>query len=206
LEFTFGLVEVALYTGNGLGVLVQPRVIARTVVLQRIVIELPEGASLAGEQRREGDDLTDERRFYKQFWTDFLADLRLDDASQPIPDPTSITNLYFAMPPSGGVSWVSAFFSKSKSMIGVYLRFAKGSFSDLAYRRLSEDRQSIDREIGIELEWDDARQTLVAYKRIKDVFDPASRAEISEFLADAVNRFVNVFRPRLERIVRESKA
>src|SRR5690606_16725158 len=41
-EFTFGLVEVALYRHPDIGLLVQPRVIARTVEFKRIVIELPE--------------------------------------------------------------------------------------------------------------------------------------------------------------------
>ena len=206
LEFTFGLVEVALYSHGETGLLVQPRVIARTVELQRVVIELPEGANVADRETQVSSEeaLTDRDKFYREFWTEFLSALELDDSSQPIPGSTKITNLYFPMPPSGATSWVSAFFSQSTNRVGVYLRFTKGNFADRAYEALKEHRQEIDDEIGIDLAWDDGRRSISSSMPVADVFDPSRRSDISEFFADRVNRFVNIFRPRLERIVAET--
>lgn len=70
LEFTFGLVEVALYRHPYVGLLVQPRVIARTVEFQRVVIELPAGASVVdgGEPTAEDEALSDLQVFYTTFW------------------------------------------------------------------------------------------------------------------------------------------
>ncbi len=207
LEFTFGLVEVALYSHSEMGLLVQPRVIARTVELQRVVIELPEGATVAEAEARVSAEeaSTDREKFYREFWTEFLSTLTLDDASQPIPGSGKSTNIYFPMPPSGATSWVSAYFSQSTKRVGVYLRFTRGNFADRAYETLSEQRQEIDEEIGIDLTWDDPRQTILSRKPVEDVFDPSRRAEIAEFFADKVNLFVNVFRPRLERIVADTE-
>jgi hypothetical protein len=114
----------------------------------------------------------------------FLIELTLDDSSQPIPGPTKITNLYFAMPPSGGTSWVSAFFSQSTNRVGVYLRFTKGNFADRAYESLQEQRAEIEEAIGIDITWDDTRRSIISSMPVSDVFDPGRRSEIGDFFSD----------------------
>ena len=115
-----------------------------------------------------------------------------------------MTNLYFAMPPSGSTSWVSAFFSQSTNRVGVYLRFTKGNFADRAYESLREQRAEIEEAIGVDVTWDDSRCSIISSMPVPDVFDAGRRAEIVDFFSDRINRFVNAFRPRLERIVDET--
>jgi hypothetical protein len=69
LEFTFGLVELALYRHGDQGLLAFPQVVAQTVIIDRRVISLPEGAMLveagATQEDDEGaDELTESNQFY----------------------------------------------------------------------------------------------------------------------------------------------
>lgn len=205
LEFTFGLVEVAIYQHSDVGFLVQPRVIARTVELQRIVIEIPEGARIgeSGPTLEVEEPLSEVQLFYRTFWSKFLAELNLDDASQPLANITKSENVYFSMPPSGSKAWISAYFSKSKSCVGVYLRIANGNFGDTAYKRLVEQREEIEEELGRHCRWVEDRLSVAARKQLPDVFDLNERESIKQFFADNVNRFVNTFRPRLAEIADE---
>ena len=74
---------------------------------------------IVGDGIRDGVGAMTE--FLDQFGSLLLHDLRLDDASQPLAKPTESTNVYFPMPPSGSIAWVSAYFAQSKNRVGVYL-------------------------------------------------------------------------------------
>jgi hypothetical protein len=205
LEFTFGLVELAVYQNNEIGLVVQPRVIARTVEMERYVIRLPDEAYIeneVAEAERSDDELSESARFYLDFWTEFLQELQLDDASQPIANPTKAENIYFKMPPSWNASWVSAYFSKSKSTIGVYLRFSKKEVGDTYYRTLLEDKEEIERDLGFSPKWEERDKvfSIGVHKKFPDVHGAEYREEIKAFFAEHINQFVNVFRPRSERI------
>ena len=206
LEFTFGLVELAVYRHADVGVLVQPRVLARTVELQRLVVQLPEGATLEApdvQPAREDAGLSDEAVFYQTFWQEFLDSLRLDDASQPLANPTKSQNIYFPLPPAGGSSWVSAYFAKSSESVGVYLRMSKKVFGDDVFQALLEDRENIEEELGFIANWEERENlySVAVRKSLPDFHDAKYREEIKDFFATAVNQFVNVFRPRIERVV-----
>jgi hypothetical protein len=82
----------------------------------------------------------------------------------------------------------------------------KGSFADMAYDRLSADREEINRALGPNALWDDGEKSIAVRKQFADVLAPTSRVEIKRFFADALSRFINEFRPRLEKIVAETRA
>ena len=208
LEFTFGLVELALYKHPEIGTLVQPRVIARTVEIGRSIVELPDGLTLKEpEETAEEEDkkIDPTQAFYRQFWAEFIDELQLDDAAQQMPNVANSTNLYLMLPPRPGLIWVSAFFAKSKETVGVYLGFHRGTFGEYASGLLNEDRGDIEADLGIPVDWEYEGGLLkVAVRRqLPNVFDSKYRADIKAFLSDAVNRFVNTFRPRLERMGEE---
>ena len=106
------------------------------------------------------------------------------------------------MPPSGSQAWVSAYFASSQNCVGVYLRFTKGNFGDSAYHRLLEDREAIDEELVIPVEWKSVggQHSVIIRRDYANPLDEAHREEILAFFANTLNKFVNVFRPRLERI------
>ena len=211
LEFTFGLVELALYRGpTGARLLVQPRVIARTVIVNRTVIALGDGMHIVEEENEpeKGEkELSETQRFYLDFWKEFTSNLVLDDPGQSIPNTTRGANLFFALPPSGGTTWVSAYVSKYRNTVGVYITFLKGSFGDMAYERLLADREAIDDAISPEVQWqtDGEHHKIIVRHAFDDVWSDACRKDVHGFFGDMVNRFVNAFRPRLEQIVAEMK-
>ena len=204
LEFTFGLVELALYKNDAVGMVIQPRVIARTVEMDRYVIRLPDGAYIEEEQKIEdgSSELSESAKFYLDFWTEFLSELQLDDASQPMANPTKYENIYFKMPPSWNASWTSAYFSRSKNTVGVYLRFSKKEVGDTFYRTLFDDKEEIERDLGFAPVWEerDKVYSIGVHRKFPDVQGVEYRADIKEFFAQHINQFVNVFRPRSERI------
>lgn len=208
LEFTFGLVELALYRHRAINVLVQPRVLAKTMVIKRTLVSIYDGRvevqddSPALASAADTAELSDSQVLYQSIWTSLVQKLSLDDASQPVGKPTKSQNYFLAMPPSPSQAWVSAYFATSQKCVGVYLRFTRGNFGDAAYEQLLEDREAIDLELGIPVEWQSIGGQHSVIIR-KDYIDPLAelfREEILTFFAETLNKFVNVFRPRLDRI------
>ena len=74
-------------------------------------------------QKEAAIELTESQEFHIDFWREFTKDLQLDDPGQPVPNTTKGMNLYFAMPPSSSVSWISAglYHSRNPQQAGVYL-------------------------------------------------------------------------------------
>lgn len=217
LAFTFGLVELGLYRADGLGTLVQPRVLAKTVVIKRMVVQFRDGrletldedaVDEVSQDEAEESQPSELERFYMKFWPEFLGNLELDDKSQPIPKAGErrIANVFFPMPPGGGgQAWVTMYFSQRLKRVGVFLTFTRGALADDLFQKLLAQQAEINAELGIDAGWDsvDGKHAIGSFKYFPDLLDPANRESIKSFLRDAINRYVNVFRPRLERLSEE---
>ncbi|MEM1416602.1 MAG: DUF4268 domain-containing protein [Myxococcota bacterium] len=206
LELTFGLVELGLYRTSAGATLVLPRVLARTVEIGRYVVQLPEGATLTQGPTEVGadDPVSDDAAFYEGFWKELLAELALEDPSQPLANATRSQNIYFPLPPKLSTAWVSAYFSQSSRRIGVYVGFTgKGSFAELAAGRLESEREAIAAEVGETLHYGDARHPLGLRMSVQDIFDPDVRASMKAFFTHSINRLVSAIRPRLEALADE---
>ena len=154
------------------------------------------------EEQSNQDELTEDQQFYKEFWTEFLGKLKLDDPGQPLANVTITTNAYFSLPPSGGTTWISAFFSKYHERVGVYLTWLKGPFADAAYSKLVSEKEAIEEEIGLPIEWSsiEGKHRISIRKSYDDVWSEKNRDDIQSYFADTVNRFINTFRDRMKRI------
>lgn len=209
LEFTFGLVELALYGAEKGGIFVQPRVLARTEIIQRQVVVIQDGRMTLEDDLTEQDDdteITESARWYFEFWEELVRGLEFDDPEQPMANPTKTGNLFLCMPPSRSEAWVSAFFVQAQGRVGVYLTFAKGSLADRLWEGLLSEREEIEEEVGLPLKWNNRRKGKYGVSTSKTYDDPQNpkhREEIQAFMRDALNRFVNVFRPRLSRMTEE---
>jgi hypothetical protein len=207
LQFTFGLVELPVYKLSDGRRLVQPRVLAKTAIIKRIVVA-DKGDGLSSlevaaedEESREPSEL---EGFYLKFWTELRDELVLDDASQPLGNATKQGNMFFSMPPPAQ-SWLTVYFLQKKNEVGVFLTFLRGAFGDRAYDILLAEREQIEKEIGISIEWksDGSKHVIRNHHAFPDVRAEQHRGEIKSYLKDTINRFVSVFRPRLARIVSE---
>jgi hypothetical protein len=207
LHFGLGLVEMAIFDMPDGGRLVQPRVLAKTVELKRTVLITQDARVVLDGEAEE--DATEEsvgqtedpnKKACIEFWGRFLDTLRLDDQSQPIPkNGTGMSNRFFSVPPKGK-GWISTWvgcFGGNKA--GVYLTFQRGPEGDSAYEYLKEQREDIDAEIGLKLEWESTggKHSVAVARQFDNVLDPAAWPEIHSYLSDALNRFVNSFRNRL---------
>lgn len=204
LQFTFGLVEMAVYRMPDSGLLVQPRVLAQSLIVKRSVISLASDDLVAVEETESGPEPDELGAYYLRFWAEFAARLTLDDPAVPAPNPTRLGNVFLRIP-KGASGWITVYCFKQEEQVGVYLTFYKGELGDRLFERLREDRESIDKDLGVPVEWtsEDGKHRVIAFKDFPDIRDPQYRDEIMAFLADRANRFVNAFRTRIERIVEE---
>jgi len=213
LEFTFALIELAVYKEDDLGTLVIPRVIARTVELQRMIVEIPDGLTLCDAPTSNSNtknnsstlspEKAQERDFYQKFWREFVSEISFDDPAQPMPDPANSTNLFIH--PVTNQVWISAYFSKSTKQIGVYFRCSKIQLGQEIRQQLQNDQEDIIKELGSNIVWDMAEVGGGAGVRTQcdDIFLPENRVQIKDFFTEWTNTFVNVFRPRVKRIIEE---
>jgi hypothetical protein len=208
LHFTLGLVQTAVYeVGNGERI-VQPRVLARTLIVNRSVVELKSDDMQVLEQAAdfEEDMISDRESFYLSFWSELIKTIKLDDAEQTLAKPQRQGNIFFMLPTKGNM-WITAYFLQQASKIGVFLGWSRTSaVAREICSRLEQERDAIDRELGISVEWQtdkDGKLTVGAKKDYASLRDPSNRQDELDWFRDAINRFVSVFRPRIARLWRE---
>lgn len=212
LHFTFGLVEMAIYRMPDGNHLVQPRVLAHSEVMRRIVVDvrgdqLVESDSESEDTAQESGprpDLEQQRQMFTEFWKELFEKYPIDDQSQSVKAPARGTNQFFDMPKEskGRMSAVAA---ERGGNAGVYLNFPRQPVSDRIFQALLEEKDTINEEIGVPIEWhnNDKDQWVAIWKNIGEGMMTTRRAETQAWLGDVVNRFVNTFRPRIESLLRD---
>jgi hypothetical protein len=147
--------------------------------------------------------------WFQVYWAEYLSKLHLDDLSQPVPaSPARSTNIFFSMPPGGGSAWISAYIAQSSGKGGVYLSFSK-AFEKVGeyYEGLLSQREEIEKILGMQLTWErngDKVYISAANISFSNLNEPNDRQRVLEYLADMTNRFINVFRHRLDALGHES--
>ena len=215
LAFSFGLIEMAEYRHlDGQGqehVIMQPRVLAQTAVIERHVIRsevsgLVIDAVDVSEPNRLGDPSvsrapSEASDRWNSFVARFVSDIRFDDPGQP---PTRRGgNGWMRLPLPEGL-YVNLYRSGgSGGAIGAQVRFP-GVEGAALYERLEADREGITAEFaanGLTLEWTGGEVPLIsatspAPAPWNDNAEEGQRA----WLGQAANQFVNSLRPRLQRL------
>jgi hypothetical protein len=219
LRFRLAIVEVAAYQLPNIGFLLQPRILAKTEVLQRTVF-IGQSIAQIGEIEEQSDPLqVDNDRseknnqlaaWFENFWKEYIAVLRLDDMQQPPPRPGKSTNIALQMPPGNSQAWISVFVAKSQNIGGVFLTFA-GAFANAPdfYNQLYADREEIAKAVE-GLSWECGANGKVWIKvptiKLGDLEDESNRHRVVSYLAEQTNKMVNVFRHRLEALSKERLA
>jgi len=209
LAFTFGLVELAMYRMDDDRVLVQPRVLASTAIVQRSIVSVSDASLVVEDAGSNPDEAAEERQpsesqvFYQEFWAEFVSGLVLDDVEQPMAKIHGRGNLFFPLPPSAGQAWLSVYFHRATASVGVYFTMMRGDFADMAFECLRADAEEIDQELGGDVQWtsEEGKHVITCSRDFDDPWSRDHRADIKAFFAETVNRFVNTFRPRMVRIV-----
>lgn len=204
LQFALGLIEVSLYKIPGNQLLVQPRVLAKTVIIERAVVELrsDEITMFHADEEEQSEEENQNQIFFTGFWKEFLEQLKLDDVSLPHSTATA-QNLFF-YPAGNKRSWISSYFHESKGRVGVYFRAPKGELGQLIWEKLIENREQIESIIGLEAVWEDNGMGKAKYITISMPVQNArsleSKLSLFDFFGTQVNRLNNALKPLLKSI------
>ncbi|WP_174291242.1 hypothetical protein [Sphingomonas bacterium] len=227
LAFGFGLIEMVEYRYGELGaerVIVQPRVLAQTVVIERHVIrsevpgtvidpvvsehERPLRSTVSpGSGGGSSNAASEASQAWSRFVERFVAETRFDDPGQP--PPRRGGNGWIRVPLPGRL-YVNVYRSLASQAIGVQVRFPGAEGIDL-YRELLADRDGLDAEFAAAAlpapEWivGDVPELLLTCPS-SSPWDEAREAEQMGWLSGAANQMVNSLRPRLQGSARELAA
>jgi hypothetical protein len=199
LHFTFGLIEMAIYQMPDGMHLVQPRVLAHSEVIRRIVVDVrgdqiaePDGEPDADEAAPiPRPDLEQQRRRYSEFWKEWLEKYPLDDQSQPVKPPTKGTNQFFDLPRESK-GRISAVVGEQSGKAGVYVSFRREPLSDRIYASLIADQTAINEALGHPVQWasDDKWHSVQIWREFGHQMLSQRRPEVQAWLGDVVNRWV----------------
>jgi hypothetical protein len=217
LHFTFGLVEFPIYSLPNGDRLVAPRVVARTAVITRNVVAIPEGYFVQepAEAAAEADSEIDPDRAalaatQQAFWKEFLDQhLRLDDRTQDVPRPARQGYLSFMLPAPQGSSWLTAYRDLHRGEVGVFLSASQNSPGESAMNAIIADWAAVGPALNgttrlIQDKYN--RQQIRDSRTVGNLNDPAIRKQAFDWLAERVNTFVNVLRPRVRDAVADETA
>ena len=208
LHFTLGLVEFQLFRNKRNDILVLPRVLAKTAIINRSIFNISlDGQLVQVEPESRGqleleEELQPQQKLLFEFWSELRDRLILDDPSQPLNSPGKGTNYYLYLPPSKNQAWISAYIAKSSNRIGVYIRIKNDDFGRIAYSEFLAEKEVILGEAAIMLDWTEEEEGyyVTCKQQYEDLHDRENRDRALEFFAEYLNVFVNIFRPRLAKL------
>lgn len=204
LHFTIGLVEMPVFAMPGGARLVTPRVLARTHVVTRTVIAVPDKMAVVGEGEAVAplndvlDDMTADRI---RFWTEFVDGLRFDDPDQPRPKVSKQGYVYLTLPVPSGSAWITVFRNVGDGKVGLFLSYTRDTAGERIARYVVEDWPAIRDELGgtvIRYEDKLGRMLISDHLIAGSLADSELRARALVWLRVRANDFINCLRPRIK--------
>jgi hypothetical protein len=201
LDFTFGLVELAIYADRAGTRFIDPRVIARSLTIKRQVIHI-EGE--VGRIETEAETATaDEREWTERekllfdFWSSLVSHITFDDPSQPTIKPSRLGNVFLKLP--SPQAWITLYFHKQADEQGIFLTFYRGEIGDLFYSRLLDCKASVEEDLGIAPQWksDNGKHMILLKRKHPDIETTTGRTTSMKWFQQHANAYVNTFRPRI---------
>jgi hypothetical protein len=212
MAFSFGLVEVALYGLPDGALLAQPRVVAKTQIIQRSLVVVRDGAALqvaeqeapqaapAGDEEGEAANTLGEsprQAAYRRWWLPVIQ-APLDDPDQDPPVLFWPNNIRLALPWPN--AWILAFNLMDRGRLGVCTAGRMGADQEMM-KLLDPDRNQIVAELPPGSEhrlFSDGSGFTFSCQRASASF--SNDDERRGWLANTINKFVNVLRPRVKRL------
>lgn len=231
LHFNLALVEAALYRDPAGHLIVQPRIQARTEIVQRFVVNADFDRVVPADvitDAAAAEPLTDWQQQCVRFWNAVLQDYSFADTTVRVPAdlwpiPPQDSTLSVMVKDSGFGGWALTFNgylrrsrSESRTGIGCYLTPRKDQerevriFNDLAKKEsLDELRRQLP---GLEY-WDDLRsgRPRIGFRRQTSLAFLAEDAESADFrdavawMQEHLNRLVSALHPRLPAMLKSGR-
>jgi len=208
LHFSLGLVELPIYAMPNGDRLVAPRVLARTALITRNVVAVPDGyaleeaedpASVAGIDPERSALAEHSQRFWKEFLDNYL---KLDDPEQPKPRPARLGWIGFTLP--APTSWLTVYRAFRPDRVGVFLSSWRNTPGAYAMQAILDEWNAggaVRNELGGNARpykvAGDTRDSIIDSLEVGPLDQPEARKKAFSWLAERVNTFVNVLRPRM---------
>ena len=215
LHFNLAMVEAALYRDSAtFTLIVQPRVLARTEIVQRFIIDGDLVAGIAATSLHDQDEtMSDQDQQNLRFWSAVVRDFSFADTSVEVPVATTDSTLYIVVQGSGFGGYALCFDG--------YLHRRAGEFGCFLMARKDHPREvrifesivdSLDRlreETAGELEhWEnDAGRPRIGFRRQTELAFLAEGEESEDFrdavvwMRDHLNLLVSTLNPRLQALL-----
>ena len=212
LHFNLALVEAALYRHTANRIIVQPRVLTRTEVVRRVVLEGGLVEDLAAEDLDDDDAPFGYERENVRFWTAVLNEYAFSDVTVEVPEVTKQPQLYIKVRHSGWGDWGLSFVGylhRSDSNVGCYLTCRKRiQPASEVYKDMKRSLDEIRKELGDDLQhWERHGRPRIGFRRPTQLpFAPegATTGEFADAVAwmrDRLDRLVSTLHPRLQRTI-----
>lgn len=225
LHFNLALVEAALYRDAANRLIVQPRVLARTEIVQRIVVDSGIGSVVPADVLSDADaeePLTAREEQSQRFWTAVLQDYSFADTTVAIPGdlwpiPPKAPTLTVLVRNSGFNSWALSFngyLRRSYGEIGCYLTPRKDHEREV--RIFDELAESLD-ELrlgmpGLE-QWNDPNsgRPRIGFRRqgslafLSESVESEGFCDALAWMRDHLNRLVSELNPRLQASLKDER-
>ena len=218
LHFNLALVEAALYRDKDNSVIVQPRVLARTEIIQRVVFEDGRTPQFIGETDEEIDDvLSDLEQENLRFWTVVLKDFQFSDITVEVPETTKDSTLYVNVRDSGfsdwGLTFVGYLYRNYREM-GCYLSCRKGeALAERVFGEIEDSWHAVGEELGQDFQcWRNKQgrprigtttQSTFPFgenKRYSQNFD-----ESVAWMRQNLNVLVSTLHPKIQRLISQDR-
>lgn len=227
LQFNLALVEAALYQDKDNRLIVHPRILARTEIVQRFVIEGTLGSVIPVDngntdntvKKKEPTVLElENQRFWKTvidgltFW-----DPSIDKRSALCPDPCKDSTLYVQISNTSFNGWAmffGAFINRSQQLMGCYLAVRKGQARELRiYESLSASFNDLRDDIGEDLEeWiNPVGRPRIGFSKAVDISFLAGDGESEtyresvDWMRTRLNRLVSHLHPKIQSMLTDAK-
>jgi hypothetical protein len=145
----------------------------------------------------------------QRFWAEFLERLQLDDPEQLKPKPARQGYVTFMLPAPGGSSWLTTYRNMKSNEVGVTLSSSRNSAGEFASDAIVSDWADIQPLLNGTarlLTTKDGRVQITDSLAVASLEDPVARRQAFDWLAEKVNTFVSVLRPRVRSAVADYQA
>lgn len=207
LHFSLGLVELPIYGMPNGDRLVVPRVLARTHLIARNVVAVPDGYMVEAEDGGSIAETDPERSELaeqsQRFWTEFIDGyLKLDDPEQSKPKPARLGYISLSLP--APTSWLTVYRGFRPDRVGIFLSCWRNTAGAYAVRAILDEWKAggpVREELGGTAKLDKTMRgnvdTIIDTLQVEALERPEARKEAFSWLAERVNTFVRVLRPRM---------
>ena len=209
LHFRLALVEAALYRDGPGRLLVQPRILAKTEIVARSVVE--------GDFDRDGgpeeaEPLSDQEEENLRFWRVVTEDFTFSDATMEPTPTTKHATQFLKVRNSGHGDWGLQFIAtitRNTSHIGCHLTCRKNvQPAGRIYDDLVAGLEELRAEMGDDLEtWDENGRPRLGFRRKGSLAFLSADGEDEAFaqavawMRERLDRLVSTLHPRLQRMI-----